>query len=278
MTYLINDLKDQIARSQCVAVVGTGVAMAATRDSPVASWQGLLDDGVNRCEAVAHRLPDGWTDRVRGEIYSTDMDELLSAAEKISRKLGAPDGGEYRLWLRESVGTLRILDRDVIDALNELQIPLVTTNYDGLLEEITDLKPVTWLDGPIVERVVRGDERRILHLHGYWEDPKSVVLGIRSYEKILGDAYAQTMLKALRATRTLMFVGYGAGLRDPNFSAFLSWTRKVFAGTEYRHYRLALERDVGTLQNEHQPEERIQVISFGTDHWELPAFLRQLTP
>jgi hypothetical protein len=39
---------------------------------------------------------------VGDEIASGDLDELLSAAEKISRKLGAPEGGAYGKWLRKA--------------------------------------------------------------------------------------------------------------------------------------------------------------------------------
>src|SRR5947199_246010 len=74
----------------------------------------------------------------------------------------------------------------VVEALWDLGVPLATTNYDGLLEEVSHLPPVTWREGTKVERMARGDEKGILHLHGYWEDPESVILGLRSYEQILG--------------------------------------------------------------------------------------------
>jgi hypothetical protein len=83
---------------------------------------------------------------------------MLSAAEKISRKLGAPDGGEYRRWLRETIRELKAEHRDVLEALRDLKVALATTNYDGLIEEVTKLPAVTWMDGAKVERVVRGDE------------------------------------------------------------------------------------------------------------------------
>jgi hypothetical protein len=62
-------------------------------DIAVAAWTGLLESGVDECVKVAHPLPKGWEERVRAEIASGDLDEMLSVAEKISRRLGAPDGG-----------------------------------------------------------------------------------------------------------------------------------------------------------------------------------------
>jgi hypothetical protein len=84
------------------------------------------------------------------------MDDLLSAAEKISRKLGAPKGGEFHRWLRETVGDLEVKDRAVLESLRDLGIPLATTNYDNLLEDITGLPPVTWRDGSRARGLVAG--------------------------------------------------------------------------------------------------------------------------
>jgi|SRR6516165_8999683 hypothetical protein len=98
---LINDLQEQIDRGQVVAIVGADVSASATNQTPLASWIGLLEDGVNRCCIVAKPLPNGWKERVLGEIHSGDLDDVLSAAEKVSRKLGGPDVGKYSPWLRE---------------------------------------------------------------------------------------------------------------------------------------------------------------------------------
>ena len=109
------------------------------------------------------------------------------------------------------------------------------------------------MDGAKVERVVRGDEPGVVHLHGYWDRPESVILGIRSYEQVLGDAHAQTMQQAIRSLKTLLFVGCREGLLDPNFGALLEWSAKVFAGSEYRHFLLTRESEVAALQSQRLP-------------------------
>jgi hypothetical protein len=261
-----------------VLVVGSGVASAATNGAPVASWTGLLESGVDRCAAVVHPLPPRWVERTREQIASGDRHELLLAAESVAQRLGAPDGGEYRRWLRETVGALRAERPDVLEALKTLRVPIATTNYDGLLEEVTGWEPVTWRDGTRVERVLRGDDLGVLHLHGYWQDPASVVLGIRSHEDVLGSAHAQAVQRALSLLNSLVFVGFGAGLSDPNLGAFLRWTRTVFAGSEYRHFRLARADQVAVFQGEHQAEERVFVLSYGDRHQDLAPFLRGLRP
>jgi tetratricopeptide (TPR) repeat protein len=178
--------------------------------------------------------------------------------------------------LRESVGALQAERREALEALRDLHVALATTNYDGLIEEVTELPPVTWMDGARVERVLRGDEPGVLHLHGYWREPESVILGIRSYEQVLGNEPAQNIQRTLTTVKTLLFVGCGEGLHDPNFGKLIEWTGRVFAQSEYRRYRLALESEREELQKQHPPEQRLFVISYGQQHSDLAPFLRSL--
>src|SRR5262249_19068063 len=204
--------------------------------------------------------------------------KLPSFPAMLMRHHRYPSGGEYSRWLRETVGALRVARPEVIEAIISLQLPIATTNYDSLIEQVSGLPQVTWKDGVRVERLLRGDDPGVLHLHGYWGDPSSVVLGISSHEKVLGDEHAQAMQHALRAFRTLLFVGCGAGLADPNFGALLRWSREVFEGSEYRHFRLAINTEVTALQQQHPRAERIFVIGFGPSHSDLAPFLRRLAP
>jgi hypothetical protein len=132
------------------------------------------------------------------------------------------------------------------------------------------------MDGAKVERVLRGDEPGIVHLHGCWDRPESVILGIRSYEEVRGDVHAQTMQQAIRSLKTLLFVGCREGLLDPNFGALLEWSAKVFAVSEYRHFLLTRESEVTALQNQRLVGERIVVLSYGNDFGDLAPFLRGL--
>lgn len=269
---LLDELSQQITQGRMLAVVGAGVSIAATGGDRLASWAGLLRHGAERCMEAAGPLPEGWAERVQAEIDSGDLDELLSAAEKISRKLGAPCGPEYARWLRDTVGRFRVQDPTVIEALAGLGLPLATTNYDGLLEEVTGLPPVTWREGARVERVVRGEEPGILHLHGFWEEPESVVLGIRSYEQVLGEA-----AQMVHSTRGLLFVGCGIGVATPDFDALLRRMCRVFA-SDFRHFQLCLEQEVQALRELHPPEARLVPLPYGADPSCLAPFLRELSP
>lgn len=90
---------------------------------------------------------------------------------------------------------------------------------------------------------------------------------------MIGDQHAQAILRALQTMRTLVFVGCGEGLSDPNFSALLDWTGQVLAGDEYRRFRLCLDGEIDALKDKHPAEQRLFPIGIGKDHSALPAFL-----
>ena len=118
MSNLNDDLRQQIADHRIVAIIGTGVTTAATNSQPCSSWHGLLHDGITRCVDLS-RLSTNLADGLRAQVDSNDLDLLLSAAETVSVKLGAENNdGEYGLWLRESVGSLkrflRFLSRELV--------------------------------------------------------------------------------------------------------------------------------------------------------------------
>jgi hypothetical protein len=203
-------------------------------------------------------------------------DLLLSAAELAHQKLRESGEGEWARWLRDTFEQTEPEQAAVINAIVGLGTPLLTTNYDDLIEKVaTTLKHVTWLGERAVSRVVRGDDRRVLHLHGHWEEPESVVLGIRSYEAVKNNPHTQAAMRTFGMSKSLLFVGCGdEGLDDPNWGNFLTWLASIetHAGVEHRHYRLVREADKG------QPHGRLFPLVYGKAYDDLVPFLNRLRP
>jgi hypothetical protein len=276
MTPLAEELRNAIQAGDVLFLIGSGVSVGATKGGPWASWPGLIKDGIAECEMVASVTAD--TAALYRKLVDTGRTgDLLRAAEFVTEELRGPTGGDFRTWLRKTVGSLQVAYPDALEALRDLRGLLATTNYDGLLEKVTGLPPVSWRQSHKIERVLRGEEVGIVHLHGYWDDSESVILGIRDYQRILGDEHAQTMLRAIRSMKTLVFVGCGEGLADPNFGTLLEWARGIFSGSEYVHYRLALESEADKLRQQHRGD-RIRVVSYGNSFDALAPFLRSLVP
>jgi len=278
---LAADLRERIAAKQIICVVGAGVAAASARpDSgtePVL-WPRLVESGVRWVRALHPELPPGWVDDRLRALASDDVDDLLAVASQVASKLGAPDGGEYAEWLHRSVGALEVGDATLIQALGALEVPIVTTNYDHLLEKVLHREAISWRNEAAVDRILRGDSSAILHLHGHYSEPESVVLGLWEYAGLVDNEHTQAVMRALGMAKSLLFVGFGAGLRDPNFRQFLHWMRKVSWTMPYRHYRLARASEAATMRLDHDPAERVMVLSYGERFADLAPFLRALAP
>ncbi len=72
---------------------------------------------------------------------------------------------------------------------------IATLNYDHLLEEATSLPAITWEAANAVQEALRGTRKAILHLHGEYQQPESVVLGLASYQKVKDDPHAKAILQ-----------------------------------------------------------------------------------
>ena len=213
-----------------VVVVGTGVSIGAT-GAPEASWLGLLQHGVDCLVSTGVLTPTAADDvkrEVRDAFDPFDLDRALKLAELIENNFRVPYPRRYADWLREAFADLtgKPERRATLDALRELAdagVLLATTNYDNLLVQTTGLPAVPWTDYDRLYRVMRRDEPGILHLHGHWSNPDSVILGRSSYNRILADARFQETMKGLWLERTWIYVGMGGGLTDPNLGHLLNW-------------------------------------------------------
>lgn len=145
----IAQIRDSLRRGKLVAIIGTGSSGALTNGSaPALSWCGLVKDGF------AYALKKGLITGPQAtawepQLGSSDLDDLLAAAEFVGRKLGAPDGDLYARWLRVAFEHVRVTNSEMADAIRSLadaNVPLCTTNYDCLLESVTELPTINFSD------------------------------------------------------------------------------------------------------------------------------------
>ena len=183
--HLVDDLKQHIASGHVVVVVGTGVSVATCENQqvdgfPVATWTGLLKHGVHFCQHTENALNAKEAKSLLGQIRVGETDFLIAAAELVTERLRGKRPGAFRGWLKESVGKLAPTQPEIIQTLASRPVKLATLNYDRLLEAVTSRPPITWQDRDKIEDVLRYGGDAVIHLHGYFDQPDSVVLGLSS--------------------------------------------------------------------------------------------------
>jgi hypothetical protein len=170
-----------------------------------------------------------------------------------------------------------ISDHRLIDAIVGLGGILATLNYDDLLHQVTKRKPLHWLEPTEVNKLLRDKSRDfILHLHGHWKSPNSVILDRKSYEKIAENEKFHNLFRSFTLSRTFLFVGCGTTFLDPNFQAWLNWAKNGMAGEDHRHFILCRVED---QQNYHQQlleHGYLAPLVYGNDFTDLAPFLLNL--
>lgn len=49
MPLILDQLKTQILNGEVIALIGAGISIASTNGNKLASWKGLLENGVEHC-------------------------------------------------------------------------------------------------------------------------------------------------------------------------------------------------------------------------------------
>lgn len=259
-------------------LVGSGVSIQATDGAKAASWGGLLDLGITRCEELAaeRKLSDFDGGSARSKLASKNVADVIDAATLVEQRLRAAKGSVFRDFLRQSVGSLSPSAPAILHALKDLELPLSTTNYDVLLETVLGVQGMSWTSDGLVQDFLAGKVRSVLHVHGHYAEPDSVVLGAKSYERITKDKKFQNTLRSILQSRSVIFVGLGSGLDDPNFSALLDWVIEVKL-SDSRHHFLLLRDSEAAAKRPHMPlNSRIHVVGYGAAHSDLVPFLQRL--
>lgn len=273
--FLVQELTRHVNSRHAILVAGAGVTIASTGDPKNHSWQGLLRSGLQRCQDIDASLDPSWIADVQAKIASTDAASLIEGAQRIQSWLEGRPGQHFRKWLESAVGSLAPTNPGLLRAIAGLDIPVATTNYDSLLLSAVGGTPVTWQDPAGIQRVVRQEESGVIHIHGYWRDPNSVVLGVSSYASAMGDRQSQEIVHALFASHSVIFAGFGSGLDDPNFTGLRAWAREILNKSPYPPTLLVRKSEVADAEARYGADG-IQVIPYGEHYSDLEIFLADL--
>lgn len=276
VTTLLEDLQADITSGSCVLLVGTGVSVALSGERK-ASWAGFLESGAEYARLLG-QIDDEDAERLVAKLgLAGSGDDYLEVASSVVEALGGSESGNFSQWLRRDIGYLEVRDDRIAKAIEQLHLPIVTTNYDGLLEKALGRDHVTWMQGSQFQLVLGKRTRDIAHLHGYWMEPRSIVLTKEQYELLLADRELELLRQAMASINSLVYVGFGDGLTDPHFEKMRAWIREAFPSQQLQHYRLCRSNEAEVLSEEFR-EDRIRPIIYGDSHNDLAPFLEALAP
>lgn len=229
------ELTDLILSGQSLLVVGAGCSI----EFGYPNWKGLLKELENFAQNCG---PD-----FREKVKSTD-DKLYyvkNIQEYIKEKNGNLD--KYYTKLHRLFSPKNRAKQFPQFHMNMVELPfkgIITTNYDIVLDkalaesspgDYTNKKPLVVDELPLSEFFLSLDSnqhpKQVLHLHGYYEEPKNIILSITEYERAYGLkpdrreegnqvwSLHRKLLWAILATRRSVWIGFS--MTDPYLKAML---------------------------------------------------------
>lgn len=271
LNFANSDLQPLIAslnKRKAFVIAGAGVSSASIDSDSrkiFGTWTNLLRYGIAFC-CDKCRQEATWGDTCRTFLDNehATTEELLKIGDDIWDCLITH--GKVQEWLDIFDNALPEY-RELILAIKGLGVPIATANYDNLLEDITHLTPITLQDTQKVEDFIKNDQKQkyILHLHGYYKKPDSIVLGQKSYDRIVQDEFAQFINRYLiTAYDTVIFVGFGQGVYDQNFSLIFKWASTYLRKTKL--YHIVLNKYVDETEQTHRNNgnPNVVVLGYGT--------------
>lgn len=259
-----------------LVVAGIGVSLATCSGHPNATWKGLLQHGLQWCQDACGTSTT--TLNPFRELLAepaTPSHALITIGQFITDELKQHRTGSLGSWLAKAIGSITATDHKLVSAISSLGCKLATTNYDHMIEHGTGRSPITWRNRALATTFFRETTTDVLHLHGEFRQPESVILGARSYEEVCSDEFVRTALQGWMISNTLVFIGCGSGLEDPNFGSLLDWARKTLEDCHHSHFILVPTAEIDQWRSQLKGGI-VEPIPYGTSHEYLAPFLQGL--
>ena len=208
-------------------------------------------------------------------IGSWSSVELIDAASYLLKCL--KDRGQYAAFMEGTIGSLRVSNLELADAFCKIRRAgdlVATTNYDMLIEQATGSAYAAYdRPGEILEIIKESTENKVLHLHGVYDKANAVdniIADAAQYRDIIENTGAQ-FIQNLLSTHTLVIVGCGGTVTDPNLSGFLKFVSEELK-LHVPYFYLMKEGDAA-------PElpKNASLVYYGQDYSDLPSFMLELS-
>lgn len=249
-----------------VYLCGAGASMSLGNHK--LSWANWLSAGKEF-------LPDGVKDTFDKKMDSKSSKGMIEAASLLIDSLKA--NGNYHDFMSGTIGKQHPSNMELSRAFcnifrsNDL---VATTNYDLQIEEATDTEGISYAAPEHIWRILnRESDNRVLHLHGMYDrfhDVDDIIADARQYGDIIKDEGAQFIQKLI-GTHSLVLIGCGATVEDPNLSEFMTFLTEKLKIEDIPYFYVMKEGDA--LPD--LPANALPVY-YGTEYEDLAAFMTEM--
>jgi RNA polymerase sigma factor, sigma-70 family len=252
------------SEKQIVLLIGSGVSKSISNNK-YANWRDWIEAGLlyadNKTSIIVKEL-----------LFKNSSKDLIKAAGVLKRHLH--QNGSYETWMQKTIGSLQmqfIKMPSIIRKFMQYGSVIITTNYDLLLEEYIGCKAVTYSETDIIFRMLEEKNiNAIIHIHGYYDKEHKhddTIAGEDDYNKILDNEKVQ-FLQRLIAIKSIICIGCGATIDDPNIGPLLTWLTNL--GGIQSHFYLAKEGSCPELPNCVRP------VFYGDSFTDMPEYVANL--
>jgi hypothetical protein len=278
---IFENLQTALKRYRLVIIIGAGVTMGATSDeswnNPPSrtTWKGLIMNGLDYLVQEKYlKESDTMIQAAKEMLRRGDLQSVLLAANITKTQLS--ERGKYATWLETVFHNLHDnvseSHRAIYTALETLQkrgATLLTTNYDNLLEHFCKLQSVGRSNTKHILEFRSGKRKGVFHIHGSYLEPEEVVLDAIDYFAVKQSDEVQKFLQSLLDDKTVLFVGCGGGLEDPNFHSLLKWASERHRNMANIHYLMLRDGD----PHDH---EFLLPVRYGPGYGDMVLYLNRL--
>ncbi|WP_082331088.1 SIR2 family NAD-dependent protein deacylase [Kocuria palustris] len=275
-------LVEAVTRKQAVIVAGAGLSAALSPRFPGVSWKRLVRDGA---DYASKREKDSIFENQLKSIVSVldddtneiNEDSLIAYATAVKASLKKHGKQAYADFLNDVFSSAQAEYPELAELIESLECPIATTNYDTLIESALGWKNAPTLvgDSDAALRIFRSEERGVVHLHGVWSNPDSVVFSQQDYEEFTKNQKSLNLRNAAYAMKSFIFIGQGSGVMDPGFTQLKQQWAEMFESSRHYHYLLCRDADMDYFTKE-LAGTTIRPVSYGQEHADLPKFIKEV--
>ena len=264
---------EYLAQNKVLLFLGAGVSAQLTNEQPVL-WNDLLRDALYD---LTQNHPSGeWSEAQErlheGVRVDLPQDKRAAAlAQLYESTTGDPQG--LKRYIADKIGRISYRDdkgQTIAEFLRQFSGPIITTNYDTLLEDVTGRTPVVpreWSE--LGKAVYEQGQEVVIHLHGYHDAFETIVFGWDDYAHIISNDGLQKALHGVFTSHHAVFIGCGGTADDLNVGGLFAWMSATWRDPQH----LFLYRDGETLPTPVTASKCIEKVAYGSAFSQLGPWL-----